>query len=422
MMLNMKRALVWVSAALLASSAAPALAAKAPLVPSKDQLPPLRTDGAVKYRTFASNDSVATQYNVSSFPGVSNFSISSGIGMYGWNFIWRGQAVDSQRPLVVFFGSSASRCGDVTDPLCVLNQGVYEGWPWAVRQSSNFSQGLLSDAGFAVLSVISPWCINTTTRSVRNLDCSNPAGSHPLKHYRPNIVIDILNKAQAMFGFNTALVMSAGQSQGARGALRLGTAYPLRAVSITGGNLEKSSDFFMQSLPWQNGECGEGCLTLTNPNVNGTSCTWKTPQTLPLAKAFASSYVNIYASPGDSVANLTTMVEPTCKAINKAALAAGRPSTDPACVIQVQRTPKAASFDGPSHLGLMRYGYGLQDVNFLVRAMGGVPVTFPSSSGGGQAARRRRADGKRTHALPSGCGQHASTPCMETRETASPAL
>ncbi|CAD6915016.1 unnamed protein product [Tilletia laevis] len=323
-------------------------AAKAPLAPTTADLPPLQTQGSIKYRTFASNDSEAVPYNVSTFPASRGWNVTTGLGMYGWNFIWRGQARNTARPLIVFFGSSASRCDDVTDPLCILNQGVYEGWPWALRQSSNFSRGVLTDGNFAVLSIVTPYCFNKTSNSVRRNLCSQSYNTHTLKHYRPNIVIDILRQAKVTFGFDESIVVGAGQSMGARGMLRLGTSYPLKAVSVTGGNLEVKSDFFMRSLPWQN---------------------------------YANSFVNIYASPGDSVANLTTNVQPSCDAINNAATASGRDSAlPPACQLSIQYKPKPVDLPGPTHLLLMRYGYQLQDINFLTKAIGGKEVTFPSSN------------------------------------------
>ncbi|CAD6968066.1 unnamed protein product [Tilletia controversa] len=316
-------------------------AAKAPLAPTTADLPPLQTQGSIKYRTFASNDSEAVPYNVSTFPASRGWNVTTGLGMYGWNFIWRGQARNTARPLIVFFGSSASRCDDVTDPLCILNQGVYEGWPWALRQSSNFSRGVLTDGNFAVLSIVTPYCFNKTSNSVRRNLCSQSYNTHTLKHYRPNIVIDILRQAKVTFGFDESIVVGAGQSMGARGMLRLGTSYPLKAVSVTGGNLE----------------------------------------TMYLANSYANSFVNIYASPGDSVANLTTNVQPSCDAINNAATASGRDSAlPPACQLSIQYKPKPVDLPGPTHLLLMRYGYQLQDINFLTKAIGGKEVTFPSSN------------------------------------------
>ncbi|KAL9939665.1 hypothetical protein V8E36_001482 [Tilletia maclaganii] len=369
------RSLLWAATLVLPFSALLAAADKPRLVPTTADLPPLKYDGQIAYRTFYSEDDTRRPYNVSTFAANPNFNRTSGIGMYGYTFIWAGKAYNPNRPLIVYYGSSASRCWDIFDVLCIINQGVYEGWPWSLRQSSKINKGLLTDAGFAAVVPISPYCMNTTTKSVRYIDCLNPDRCHLFKHYRDSIVInDILPKIKKLYGYDNNAVVGAGQSMGARGILRLGTRMTMKAISLTGGNLETYNDFFMKALPWNAGYGGESCWTLTNPNVNATRCTWPVPATLPRASYLADTKVNIYSSVGDASANLTTQVQPTCDAINKAAAAKGR--TSKMCTIQLMTEPKTAPFDGPSHNMLMRYGYQYPDINFLHTALGKDPIVW----------------------------------------------
>ncbi|KAL9932598.1 hypothetical protein V8E36_008715, partial [Tilletia maclaganii] len=297
---------------------------------------------------------------------------SGSSGIYAWNFICRGAATNRERALLVWLGSSSSRCNDVADTACVLSKGLSEGWPKRIASASPYTRALLDDANFGILTGISPTCFNTTTSTPLLNSCGSFRGMHALKHYRPDLINAILQQAQSLFGFDSAKVVGSGASMGARGVMRLGTVYPLRAVSVTGGNLETKSSRYMNALPYIPWDSGEGCWTLPSPNVGGSSsCADRVAPTLPQAVKFANTPVQIYASRGDAIANLTTDVQPTCDAINRA-----RSSGKGGCQVKIITSSNVST--GPSHQALMSFGYTQADLNFLIRGYGGAAVSFRS--------------------------------------------
>ncbi|KAK0529119.1 hypothetical protein OC842_004338 [Tilletia horrida] len=376
-------------------------------------LPAVQHAGAVSFRTFQADDGQGVPFNVSTTTMGGAAPLSRISGIYAWNFVWRGDAYDSSRPLLLWLGSSASRCNDVSDPGCVLSKGMSEGWPKRIAAHSVYTRTLLDDGNLGVLSIVSPLCYNTTTATPLLNACGTAHDLHALKHYRPDLVQGILQQIQVLYGFDKNKVVGSGASMGGRGILRFGTQFPLRAVSVTGANLETSASRYMKALPYVPWDSGEGCWTLGNPNVNGTACGNSVPQTLPAATRYANVPVQIHASRGDAIANLTTEVQPTCDAINRAvsARAASRRSTfatqpqpklaedstqgrkapfskaassnltPPGCTIHVQTTPSTNGTLGPTHPSLMRWGYSQTDLNFLVGGYGGAALSFAKNSG-----------------------------------------
>ncbi|KAE8241846.1 hypothetical protein A4X03_0g8076 [Tilletia caries] len=331
-----------------------------------------QTDGVRTWRTYASSDSSSQLWNISTVLPSKSFKSSTGIGMFGYNIIWRGEARNTSRPLMVAFGSSATRCDDITDLACVLSKGLSLGWPWLIRSNGAFAKAILEDAGMAIVIPVSPTCYNTTRTTPVGANCGITNKNHILRHYRPDVVIDVLSRVQQTFGFDTNSVVASGISMGGRGALRLGTAYPLRAISVLGGGLEVNANKYMKSLPWNGGDCGEGCYSLNFVNVGGTSCKTKVPETMLVANKFASIPVQIYGSPADTIANLTTMIRPACTAINNAG---GK------CKLTV--VSKVPGTNGvPGHKELCSRSWTLADFNFLVAGDGGKPVVLggPASS------------------------------------------
>ncbi|CAD6916427.1 unnamed protein product [Tilletia laevis] len=121
---------------LLTSSLSPTHAAR--ISNNTTALPPLQHDPLerISYRTFQAGDTQGAEFNVSTYTmdtGLASRTRSPS-GIYGCNFIWRGEAYDPSGPLMVWFGSSASRCNDVSDPTCVLSKGLFEGWPQTNRR------------------------------------------------------------------------------------------------------------------------------------------------------------------------------------------------------------------------------------------------------------------------------------------------
>ncbi|CAD6953588.1 unnamed protein product [Tilletia laevis] len=390
-------------------------------------LPPLRHDplGRMSYRTFQAGDTQGAEFNVSTYTvdtGLASRTRSPS-GIYGWNFIWRGEAYDPSRPLMVWFGSSASRCNNVSDPGCILSKGLSEGWPKRIAAHSPYTRTLLTDAHLSILTIVSPLCYNTSTSSPLSNLCGSPVQMHALKHYRPDLVLGIMQIVKDQFGFDEGRVVGSGMSMGGRGILRLGTFWPLRAVSVTGANLETAQSRYMKTLPYTPWDSGEGCWTLKNPNVGGAACNNAVPATLPLAHRYGNTRVQIYASPGDTIANLTSEIRPTCDAINQASRSSSSSSayTAPAtsrkrgaplarCTIKEIRGPSSSAQNGtttsssssapsssssssssssassssslgPSHGALMKYGYGEGDLNFLVGGYGGPVVSFKPNRG-----------------------------------------
>ncbi|KAK0552599.1 hypothetical protein OC845_001624 [Tilletia horrida] len=374
-------------AATAASAPAPSLSAAA--------LPTTKNFRSLSYRTFSSSDAQAAQFNVST-----STMANGGNGVYGWNFVWRGEAYDPSRPLLLWFGSSSSRCNDVSDTGCILNQGLLEGWPKRIAHHSAYANALLDDANFGVLNIVSPLCYNTTLGTPLDNNCGTSRDFHALKHFRPDLVLGIIRQVQQNFGFDSSKIVGSGASMGGRGIFRVGTALPLRAVSVTGAHLETYTSKYMQALPYVPWDSGEGCWTLGVPNVNASQCTNRVPETMSAASKFASTPVQIYSSYGDEIANLTQIVKPTCDAINQAAgrqsalkrgkskssrgldaqsPVAPRAAAAAGCTVKVQTTPANTPL-GPSHNALMGWGYSAADLNFLISGYGGKPVVFNWSS------------------------------------------
>ncbi|KAE8210523.1 hypothetical protein CF327_g5614 [Tilletia walkeri] len=400
-------------------------------------LPPLRQDASsgVSYRTFQANDAQGAAFNVSTYAVAKSGGMAGGTksvsGIYGWNFVWRGKAYDPSRPLMIWFGSSSSRCNDVSDLSCVLSKGLSEGWPKRIALYSPYTRTILTDANLAILNIVSPLCYNTTTLTPFLNACGVSQSLHALKHYRPDLVMGIMQDVQELFGFDDGKVVGSGASMGGRGILRLGTVSNLRAVSVTGANLETVRSRYMKPLPYTPWDSGEGCWSLKNPNVGGFKCSNNVQETLPLASRYANTPVQIYASMGDSIANLTQDVRPTCDAINKASSSSSttrmarrsttrslnpphlllpRAVTPPASGCRIRQigpsnytagpssststttsampSPSSGSGSGsgsgagnssafgPSHGVLMGWGYSIDDLNFLVRGFGGADVSF----------------------------------------------
>ncbi|CAD6888776.1 unnamed protein product [Tilletia laevis] len=337
-----------------------------------------KTDGVRSWRTYASSDSSSQLWNISTVMPSKTMKTSTGLGMYAYNVIWRGEAWNPSRPLMVSFGSSISRCRDITDLACVLSKGVQDGWPWQIRTNGSYAKAILEDAGMAIVVIVSPVCYNTTRLTPIGASCGTSKNNHALRHYRPDVVIDVLSEVQKSFGFDTNSVVASGGSMGGRGALRLGTAYPLRAISVVGAMLEVSANTAMKSLPWNSGNAGEGCYSLNFANVGGTGCKTKMPETMLMANKFVSTAVQFYASPGDSTANLTTMVQPTCNAINEAG---GN------CKLNVISNLPGTN-RAPIHNELAKWSWAPEDFNFLVAGYGGKPVAFagPVSSASSTSA------------------------------------
>ncbi|KAE8232793.1 hypothetical protein CF326_g2169 [Tilletia indica] len=362
--------LSWALLALAASLPDTALAAT-PVVSSAASLPAAKTAGTISWRTFAASDSASVLFNVSTFTPKVGFTTKTGMGMYGWNFYWRGSTpVNTSRPLMIFLGSSNTRTSMVSDTTTVLNIGTSESFPQKLRTTGAYTKALLDDAGFGVLSIVSPRCYNTTSLKVAGVNCNSQINTHILRHYRPEIIQDILKQVQSKFGFDPNVVVGTGVSMGARGMLRFGTVYNMRAISVTAGGLE---DRTMRSMVsgWNNGDPSEGCYTLNIPTVSNKTCLTPVPETMPLANKLSGYPVQIYASPGDKQANYTTQVRPTCDNIN---VALGN------CQIRLQSTVSSTSRVMPSHNQICLWGSAPADLNFLIAGYGGAGVTFGGNS------------------------------------------
>ncbi|KAE8218607.1 hypothetical protein CF319_g7548 [Tilletia indica] len=262
--------LSWALLALAASLPDTALAAT-PVVSSAASLPAAKTAGSISWRTFAASDSPSVLFNVSTSTPKVGFTTKTGIGMYGWN--------------------STSMVSDTTT---VLNIGTSESFPQKLRTTGAYTKALLDDAGFGVLSIVSPRCYNTTSLKVAGVNCNSQINTHILRHYRPEIIQDILKQVQSKFGFDPNVVVGTGVSMGARGMLRFGTVYNMRAISVTAGGLE---DRTMRSMVsgWNNGDPSEGCYTLNIPTVSNKTCLTPVPETMPLANKLSGYPVQIYA-------------------------------------------------------------------------------------------------------------------------------
>ncbi|KAL9941099.1 hypothetical protein V8E36_000587 [Tilletia maclaganii] len=348
-------------------------AQKPAFINATNPLKPLQTDGRVSWRTWASADSPNYLWNVSTNAPAPPVKTKDGIGMYGYNVYWRGEAFNPSRPLMIFFGSTISRRANITDLACVLSKGIQDEWPYRIRTQGGFAKAILQDAGMAIVSIVSPTCYDVVKGTSYGAKCSVPNNVHMLRHYRPEVVIDILNKVQTQFGFDSNKVVAAGGSMGGRGAVRLGTAYPLRAVSCMGCHLERANETAYQSTPWNKGYCGEGCYDLGVANINSTKrCTKPTPETYPLAYKLASTQVQFYASVDDEIANFSLSVKPSCDAINAAAAAAG---TNGSCVLRMISQVSDKVKRPPKHQELAKWSYDAMDLNWIIAAYGGSPVT-----------------------------------------------
>ncbi|KAK0543035.1 hypothetical protein OC846_006548 [Tilletia horrida] len=361
-----------------AASIAPALAGEhLPILPNPADLPALQFDGTASYRQFRANDTTALPFNISTYVTSKNFTTTDGVGMYGWNLLFTGNAYNPSRPLLVVMGSSVSRSHDVSDPVDVMNYGLGETWSYRIRTRSPYVQAILSDAGIGVLNIVSPWCYNTTTKSPLRNACLDSKSRHWFRHYRPDNVIEILNQVQSTFGFDPEKLVGSGTSMGARGILRTGTAYPhFKAISIVGGNLETAPTI------------GEVCFDLNTLTSNPKqACKNPVGNDLDLAYRLASTKVQIYASYGDNVANVTTRVVPTCNAINNATAAppptsaptTTQPTSNATCQIRMEYTPRAKGQLGPVHELLCGYSFDPVDLNWLISGYGGEPVRFATS-------------------------------------------
>ncbi|KAK0519718.1 hypothetical protein OC842_007349 [Tilletia horrida] len=343
---------------------------------SESNLPPVMTDGVATWRTFASNDTRTMLFNISTHAPPKGMSTVDGKGMYGWNFYFRGAAFNASRPLLIAFGSSVTRCGDISDVVCVLNLGASEAFAERIALQGGWAKAILdpTQAGMGVLTIVTPRNYNTTTKSPIGTVYGRQAGNHVLRHYRPELVLDILNEVQSSFGFDTNKVVGAGTSMGARGMLRFITSYPsMRAASIVAGGLEGSGSRTMQALPFNSGNTGEGCWNLTIPNSQDAKCNLRTPATMPLAAQFATVKVQMYGSPGDAVANLSTVVKPTCNAINAA-------KTTGSCVLRLITRVSASNPAAPNHNQLSAFGADPADLNFLIAGYGGRKITVTTKT------------------------------------------
>ncbi|KAL9937853.1 hypothetical protein V8E36_003398, partial [Tilletia maclaganii] len=276
-------------------------------------------------------------------------------------------------PLPVLHSSTASRSRETRDHSCYRRKCCCPAAsPADCEPCDGYAKALLQDAGLAIVSIVSPTCYNTVKGTSYGASCYNPKNIHMLRHYRPEIAIDILDKVQADFGFDTNKVVTSGASMGGRGAVRFATAYPVRAVSCMGCHLEKASDRIYQSQPWNKGNCGEGCWNLNVANINSTKkCTQRTPETTKLASKLASTQVQFYASLGDKIANYTTAVKPSCDLINAFARAG---KTNGSCVIRLIEHMSATNKRPPSHQELGKWSTDPWDLNWIIAAYGGAPV------------------------------------------------
>ncbi|KAK0523983.1 hypothetical protein OC834_005702 [Tilletia horrida] len=349
-------------------------AARPPFVENSAKLQTPQTDGRISWRTYSVDDTPSLLYNVSTVAAPRNYKNTTGMGMYGYNFFWRGPAYNPSRPLLIHFGSSNTRCSNISDLACVINKGTQEGFIWRLRTQGNYSRAMLNtnQAGMGVLSIVTPLCFNTTLSTPIGAVCTRTTGNHILRHYRPEIVIDLLKQIQALYGFDPNKVVGVGTSMGGRGMLRLGTQFPLRAMSITAGNLEISSSWSMKSSPWNGGNCGEMCWNMSLPSVTNVTCKQKSALTLPLANKLANTNVQIYGSPGDTTSNLTASIIPSCDAINRAAVAAGRSNTS--CTVNVISAISDTNRAAPSHNDVCAWGYDPEDLNWIIAGYGGKPV------------------------------------------------
>ncbi|KAL9941096.1 hypothetical protein V8E36_000584 [Tilletia maclaganii] len=197
---------------------------------------------------------------------------------------------------------------------------------------------MLTDAGFGVLTIISPTCYNTSRLTPIGVSCSNLNAMHALRHYRPELITDIL--------------------------------------STVSGRLEDLSAASFKPHAWIEGNYGETCWSLNVPNFNSTvNCTQPVETTMEQASKLATTPVAIYASSNDVLANLTTLVRPTCDGINAASSAAGKGNM---CTIRVQSGPYGSTSRvsaPPNHNQLCEYNKDAVDVNYVIKGYGGKSVT-----------------------------------------------
>ncbi|KAL9941095.1 hypothetical protein V8E36_000583 [Tilletia maclaganii] len=275
-------------------------------------------------------------FNISTFAPAKSYKSSTGKGMYGWNFIWRGKAYSAYRPLMIVLGSSVSRCDDISDVSCVINKALGGGLPGRILGYGGYSQAMLTDAGFGVLTIISPTCYNTSRLTPIGVSCSNLNAMHALRHYRPELITDILSTVSGRFG----------------------------AVPHA----------------WIEGNYGETCWSLNVPNFNSTvNCTQPVETTMEQASKLATTPVAIYASSNDVLANLSTLVRPSCDGINAASSAAGKGNM---CTLRVQTSPYGSTSrvsGAPNHNQLCDYNMDPADINYVIKGYGGKSVTVSKS-------------------------------------------
>ncbi|CAD6888800.1 unnamed protein product [Tilletia laevis] len=177
---------------LLTSSLSPTHAAR--ISNNTTALPPLQHDPLerISYRTFQAGDTQGAEFNVSTYTmdtGLASRTRSPS-GIYGCNFIWRGEAYDPSGPLMVWFGSSASRCP--------------------------YTRTLLTDAHLSIPTILSPLCYNTSTSSPLSNSCGSPVKMHVWKHHRPELVLGIMQVVKYRFGFNERRVVGPRMSMGVK--------------------------------------------------------------------------------------------------------------------------------------------------------------------------------------------------------------
>ncbi|KAL9941094.1 hypothetical protein V8E36_000582 [Tilletia maclaganii] len=367
-----------VSSSLLSAVAiaAAVLLAVVPVVSAVDVVD-TTTDGTRTWRTYESEDSPKYLHNISTFSPAYSYRSTTGRGMYGYNFIWRGNAYNAHRPLMIVLGSSISRCDDISDVSCVINKGLGGSFGGKIQKFGGWSKAILSEAGFGVLNIVSPTCYNTTRLTPVQATCSTTNAMHDLRHYRPDLMTDILDTVSEQFGFDTDKVVGVGVSMGARGIMRLGLSYKLRAITITGGSLEDTSAPSMQSQERVEGNYGEDCWSVLAPNFGLTSavCTEPVETTMDQADKLFRTPVAIYASSNDALANLTTLVRPTCDGINAASSDADLGNM---CTLRIQRSPYGSTSRNaapPNHNQLCNYNMDPVDLNHGIKGYNGKNVT-----------------------------------------------
>ncbi|CAD6910508.1 unnamed protein product [Tilletia controversa] len=228
---------------LLTSSLSPTHAAR--ISNNTTALPPLQHDPLerISYRTFQAGDTQGAEFNVSTYTmdtGLASRTRSPS-GIYGCNFIWRGEAYDPSGPLMVWFGSSASRwyvsnphphSSQETTANCRSSKllpattsptphasspkASSKAGPKRIAAHSPYTRTLLTDAHLSIPTILSPLCYNTSTSSPLSNSCGSPVKMHVWKHHRPELVLGIMQVVKYRFGFNERRVVGPRMSMGVK--------------------------------------------------------------------------------------------------------------------------------------------------------------------------------------------------------------